>query len=82
LCQTRCHAINVKTKKLLRKSAIVIEAGEGKEDRPMPNSAPDANRGPRDRTGENRGASQPSSPSGYLPDFLNSEGSPERVSEP
>lgn len=33
LCQTRCHAINVKEKKLLPQSAIVIEAGEGREDR-------------------------------------------------
>jgi ferredoxin len=33
LCQTRCHAINVKDKGLLSASAIIIEAGEGKEDR-------------------------------------------------
>jgi len=33
LCQTRCHGINVEEKKLLNKSAIIIEAGEGKEDR-------------------------------------------------
>ena len=33
LCQTRCHAINVKTKHLLSESAVVIEAGPGKEDR-------------------------------------------------
>ncbi|MHB0959563.1 MAG: 4Fe-4S binding protein [Pirellulaceae bacterium] len=33
LCQTRCHAINVRAKKLLTSSAIVIEAGAGKEDR-------------------------------------------------
>ena len=33
LCQTRCHGINVEAKGLLRKSAIIIEAGEGKEDR-------------------------------------------------
>jgi ferredoxin len=33
LCQMRCHSINVKTKNLLRGSAIIIEAGEGKEDR-------------------------------------------------
>lgn len=35
LCQTRCHAINVKEKALLDKSAIIIEAGPGKEDRLM-----------------------------------------------
>ena len=33
LCQTRCHSINVKTKNLLTSSAIVVEAGPGKEDR-------------------------------------------------
>jgi ferredoxin len=33
LCQTRCHSINVKTKHLLGSSAIVVEAGAGKEDR-------------------------------------------------
>ena len=33
LCQTRCHGINVKTKHLLTESAIVVEAGPGKEDR-------------------------------------------------
>jgi hypothetical protein len=33
LCQTRCHSINVKTKHLLTSSAIVVEAGAGKEDR-------------------------------------------------
>ncbi len=38
LCQTRCHAINVKDKHLLSKSAIIIEAGEGKEDRLMKGS--------------------------------------------
>jgi len=33
LCQTRCYNINVKAEKLLEVSAIVVEAGEGKEDR-------------------------------------------------
>ena len=33
LCQTRCHIINVKTKKLLESVAIRVEAGPGKEDR-------------------------------------------------
>lgn len=33
LCQTRCYGINGEIKKLLKKSAIVVEAGEGKEDR-------------------------------------------------
>jgi ferredoxin len=33
LCQTRCYVINVKSKKLLDHSAIVIKAGQGREDR-------------------------------------------------
>ncbi len=35
LCQTRCYGINVKEKRVLNESAIIIEAGEGKEDRLM-----------------------------------------------
>ena len=35
LCQTRCYAINVAEKKLLDESAIIIKAGEGREDRVM-----------------------------------------------
>ncbi|QDT13676.1 Putative electron transport protein YccM [Planctomycetes bacterium K23_9] len=38
LCQTRCYGINVKEKGLLSHSAIIIEAGEGKEDRLMAGS--------------------------------------------
>lgn len=38
LCQTRCYAINVKEKHLLSESAIIIEAGSGKEDRLMEGS--------------------------------------------
>jgi hypothetical protein len=33
LCQTRCFAINVAERGVLAESAIVIEAGPGKEDR-------------------------------------------------
>jgi NAD-dependent dihydropyrimidine dehydrogenase PreA subunit len=33
LCQTRCYVINVKDRGVLKKSAIIVEAGEGKEDR-------------------------------------------------
>jgi len=38
LCQTRCFAINVQEKHLLTTSAIVVEAGAGKEDRLMSGS--------------------------------------------
>jgi ferredoxin len=33
LCQTRCYAINVKDRGVLSLSAIIVEAGPGKEDR-------------------------------------------------
>ena len=33
LCQTRCYGINVDEKSLLKTSAIIIAAGEGREDR-------------------------------------------------
>src|SRR5580765_2916945 len=36
LCQRRCYGINAIEKHLLTKSAIVISAGEGKEDRISP----------------------------------------------
>ncbi len=38
LCQTRCYALNVKEKHLLGQSAIVVETGEGREDRLMTGS--------------------------------------------
>jgi NAD-dependent dihydropyrimidine dehydrogenase PreA subunit len=36
LCQTRCYGMNALEKHLLTKSAIVISAGAGKEDRFSP----------------------------------------------
>ena len=38
LCQTRCYSINVKERGVLKESAIIIEAGEDKEDRMMTGS--------------------------------------------
>jgi Pyruvate/2-oxoacid:ferredoxin oxidoreductase delta subunit len=38
LCQTRCYGINKAAKRLLTASAIIIEAGEGREDRLMQGS--------------------------------------------
>jgi NAD-dependent dihydropyrimidine dehydrogenase PreA subunit len=38
ICQTRCYGINADQKHLLKKSAIIIEAGEGREDRLMTGS--------------------------------------------
>jgi len=46
LCQTRCYAINVQSKQLLTESAIVIEAGEGREDRLLTDSSQSMNSNP------------------------------------
>ena len=70
LCQTRCHAINVKEKRLLESVAIVVEAGPGKEDR-MANGSYRALR-EKERQ-ERANSSTPAGGAGadaYLPDFL------------
>jgi Fe-S-cluster-containing hydrogenase component 2 len=67
LCQTRCYAINVVEKELLQESAIIIEAGAGKEDRMLRGSYVEL------RALEARAAgAERSKPTGgdYLPDFL------------
>ncbi len=66
LCQTRCYAINVAEKKLLDESAIVIEAGEGREDRLMSGSYL-ALRAAEEAA---RAAAQPKAAAEYLPEFL------------
>jgi len=70
LCQTSCHSINVKGKKLLNHSAVVVSAGPGKEDRIIAGSYRDLRAERRSRTKQ----PQPSQPKGsgdnYLPDFL------------
>ena len=65
LCQTRCHVINVKTKKLLSSVAIVVEAGPGKEDR----LASGSYRALRERERQTRTPAAGADDS-YLPDFL------------
>ena len=64
LCQARCHGMNVAEKRLLRCSAIVVEAGEGKEDRLMRGSYISL------RETEKRQPEHDTPDSGYLPDFL------------
>jgi ferredoxin len=72
LCQTRCYGINVAHKRLLAESAIVVEAGEGKEDRLTTGSYVAL----RESEGRERAAKQRKSleaiggDGGYLPDFL------------
>ena len=65
LCQTRCHVINVKTKGLLTSSAIVVEAGPGKEDR----MATGSYRALRKRENQTKSSASEANES-YLPDFL------------
>ncbi len=64
LCQTRCHVINVKEKKLLSSVAIVVEAGPGKEDRMAHGSYLAL------REAERKEKAPPPAPADYLPDFL------------
>jgi ferredoxin len=66
LCQMRCRAMNVKNEHLLDTSAIVIQAGPGREDRLFSGSYAELRR---------RRQSPPDKPAGrpaedYLPDFL------------
>jgi len=68
LCQMRCHAINVKVKRLLPRSAIQVTAGEGKEDRIM-NGSYIALRDERARSGNTEKPDQGAAGE-YLPDFL------------
>jgi ferredoxin len=70
LCQTRCYGINVAEKGLLQRSAIIVEAGEGKEDRLMTGSYVAERNKRLARAAE---AAEPPGESGgdaYLPDFL------------
>ena len=72
LCQTRCHAINVKTKHLLGESAIVIQAGPGKEDRIMSGSYIALREAEEQQREAERAKEMEAEPDkgGYLPDFL------------
>lgn len=67
LCQTRCYGINVKEKGLLDASAIVIEAGEGKEDRLMTGSYRELR---QSETQPNQSDTSTVTPDNYLPDFV------------
>lgn len=69
LCQMRCRAINVKVKKLLRESAILVVAGPGHEDRLMTGSYLALRQGERSRA-RRQAPADDHSPAGYLPEFL------------
>ena len=68
LCQTRCFGINVAAKGLLDESAILIEAGNDREDRMMSGSYREL----RISEAKQQTTEQESS-GGYLPEFLNGE---------
>jgi ferredoxin len=71
LCQTRCYRINVKSKLLLTSSAVVVEAGPGKEDRLRDGSYRERRQAEqREREAAERKLRKDSSKHGYLPDFL------------
>lgn len=68
LCQARCYAVNVLDKRLLASSAIVIEAGPGKEDRLLSGSYVQLRQSEaRARTQQQQ---QSQAVESYLPDFL------------
>ncbi|HTN74686.1 MAG TPA: 4Fe-4S binding protein [Pirellulaceae bacterium] len=69
LCQTRCYGINVAEKHLLTESAIIIEAGAGKEDRLMRGSYRDLRAAEATAKAEALQTSRPAD-GNYLPDFL------------
>jgi ferredoxin len=69
ICQTRCFAINARKKQLLSESAIVIEAGEGKEDRIAAGSYRER-RAAEERARQERMRRAGPPDGGYLPDEL------------
>jgi ferredoxin len=71
LCQTRCSAVNAKAKGLLDKSAVVVEAGAGKEDRLAHGSYRELRQSEaRQRREEHEQQIDNNNGGGYLPDFL------------
>lgn len=70
LCQTRCFAINVKAKGLLTRSAVIVQAGEGKEDRLARGSYLALRRQEDERRQAQQRLDQSGPDEGYLPDFL------------
>ncbi|MDA1277261.1 MAG: 4Fe-4S binding protein [Verrucomicrobia bacterium] len=68
LCQMRCFSVNAKDKHLLNESAIIVEAGDGKEDRIMTGSyIALKNQRNQGRASESNTSNTPQS---YLPEFL------------
>jgi NAD-dependent dihydropyrimidine dehydrogenase PreA subunit len=72
LCQTRCHHINVQQKGLLPASAIVVQAGSGREDRLMTGSYRQLREDEQQqrRQQQQQMLDESGGPDSYLPDFL------------
>jgi ferredoxin len=70
LCQMRCYSINAKTKRLLPESAILVEAGEGKEDRLMSGSYRDLRKQQHPSWSETQSKADSREPQRYMPEFL------------
>lgn len=70
LCQTRCVHINARQKGLLTQSAIIVEAGPGKEDRLAHGSYRALRQHEREKKEEQRKKEQKKGGDSYLPDFL------------
>lgn len=68
LCQTRCHAVHVKERRVLEVSAILVEAGPGREDRLAHGSYLELRRQERAARESTTGPS--TGEESYLPDFL------------
>jgi ferredoxin len=72
LCQARCYGMTVADKGLLTQSAIIVEAGDGKEDRLLSGSyiaLREAEQRERERKQRSM-LENDASDGGYLPDFL------------
>ena len=72
LCQARCYGMNVAEKGLLSQSAIIIQAGEGREDRLRHGSYVALRRAEQRQREQEQSAYMKDEGSGdsYLPDFL------------
>lgn len=70
LCQTRCNRINVQSNKLLSASAIIVQAGPGKEDRLRTGSYIAQRESEKQRRDAPLREGTKDNSGGYLPDFL------------
>jgi NAD-dependent dihydropyrimidine dehydrogenase PreA subunit len=70
LCQTRCYGINVADKGLLAESAIIVRAGNGKEDRLDRGSYLALRAAEAEQRAAEQKAREQESGGSYLPDFL------------